>query len=56
MARYGGEEFVVVISDSTLHNAELRAEPVLQSISDLEITTDKGKVQVTASRVNPAAQ
>ncbi|HEX7451321.1 MAG TPA: GGDEF domain-containing protein [Polyangiaceae bacterium] len=49
VARYGGEEFVVVIPDSTLHNAELRAERVLQSISELEISTDKGKVQVTVS-------
>jgi diguanylate cyclase len=49
VARYGGEEFVVVIPDSTLHNAELRAERVLQSISELEIATDKGKVQVTVS-------
>ena len=49
VARYGGEEFVVVIPDSTMHNAELRAERVLQSISELEISTDKGKVQVTVS-------
>jgi diguanylate cyclase len=49
VARYGGEEFVVVIPDSTLHNAELRAERVLPSISELEIATDKGKVQVTVS-------
>ncbi len=49
VARYGGEEFVVVIPDSSLHNAELRAERVRQSISELDITTGKGKVQVTVS-------
>jgi diguanylate cyclase len=49
VARYGGEEFVVVIPDSSLNNAELRAERVRQSISELEITTSKGKVQVTVS-------
>ena len=49
VARYGGEEFVVVIPDSSLNNAELRAERVRQSISELDITTSKGKVQVTVS-------
>jgi diguanylate cyclase (GGDEF)-like protein len=49
VARYGGEEFVVVIPDSSLHNAELRAERVRQSISELEIESSKGKIQVTAS-------
>jgi diguanylate cyclase len=49
VARYGGEEFVVVIPDSSLHNAELRAERVRQSISELENTIDKGKVAVTVS-------
>jgi diguanylate cyclase len=49
VARYGGEEFVVVIPDSSLHNAELRAERVRQAISELEIATDKGTIQVTVS-------
>src|SRR3954466_6889798 len=49
VARYGGEEFVVVIPDSSLHNAEQRAERVRQSIQDLEIVTDKGKISVTVS-------
>ncbi|MEP7048834.1 MAG: GGDEF domain-containing protein [Pseudomonadota bacterium] len=49
VARYGGEEFVVVIPDSSLHNAEQRAERVRQSIQELEIVTDKGKVSVTVS-------
>jgi len=49
VARYGGEEFVVVIPDSSLHNAELRAERVLQSLSELEIETGKGKIQITVS-------
>jgi diguanylate cyclase len=49
VARYGGEEFVVVIPDSSLNNAEQRAERVRQSIEELEITTDKGKVSVTVS-------
>ncbi|MEI9948080.1 MAG: GGDEF domain-containing protein [Pseudomonadota bacterium] len=49
VARYGGEEFVVVIPDSSLHNAELRAERVLQSLSELEIETNKGKIQITVS-------
>jgi diguanylate cyclase len=49
VARYGGEEFVVVIPDSSLHNAELRAERVRQSISECEIETSKGKIQVTVS-------
>ncbi|MEO7033386.1 MAG: GGDEF domain-containing protein [Polyangiaceae bacterium] len=49
VARYGGEEFVVVIPDSSQNNAEQRAERVRQSIQDLEITTDKGKVSVTVS-------
>jgi diguanylate cyclase (GGDEF)-like protein len=49
VARYGGEEFVVVIPDSSLHNAELRAERVLQSLSELEIETAKGKIQITVS-------
>jgi diguanylate cyclase len=49
VARYGGEEFVVVIPDSSLHNAELRAERVRQSIADLEITGQKGKIPVTVS-------
>ena len=49
VARYGGEEFVVVIPDSSLHNAELRAERLRQSIAELEIETSKGKIQVTVS-------
>ena len=49
MARYGGEEFVVVIPDSSLHNAELRAERLRQSISELDIETSKGKIRVTVS-------
>ena len=50
VARYGGEEFVVVIPDSSLHNAELRAERVRQSLSELEIDVGKGtKLNVTVS-------
>jgi diguanylate cyclase len=49
VARYGGEEFVVVIPDSSLHNAELRAERVRQSIAELEISGAKGKIPVTVS-------
>jgi len=49
VARYGGEEFVVVIPDSSLHNAEQRAERVRQSIAELEIDCSKGKIQVTVS-------
>ncbi len=49
VARYGGEEFVVVIPDSSLHNAELRAERVRQSISELEVSSAKGKIPVTVS-------
>jgi diguanylate cyclase len=49
VARYGGEEFVVVIPDSSLHNAELRAERVRQAISELETSTGKGKIAVTVS-------
>jgi diguanylate cyclase len=49
VARYGGEEFVVVIPDSSLHNAELRAERVRQSISELELEAPKGKITVTVS-------
>jgi diguanylate cyclase len=49
VARYGGEEFVVVIPDSSLHNAELRAERVRQSLADLDITGAKGKITVTVS-------
>jgi len=49
VARYGGEEFVVVIPDSSLHNAEQRAERVLQALSELEIETAKGKIQITVS-------
>jgi diguanylate cyclase len=49
VARYGGEEFVVVIPDSSLHNAELRAERVRQSIAELEIEAPRGKIQVTVS-------
>lgn len=49
VARYGGEEFVVVIPDSSLHNAELRAERVRQSLSELEIDSGKGKIQITVS-------
>jgi diguanylate cyclase len=49
VARYGGEEFVVVIPDSSMHNAELRAERVLQSLSELEIETGKGKIHITVS-------
>jgi len=49
VARYGGEEFVVVIPDSSLHNAELRAERVRQSISELDIKSAKGKIPVTVS-------
>jgi len=49
VARYGGEEFVVVIPDSSLHNAELRAERVRQSIEELVINSPKGQVQVTVS-------
>jgi len=49
VARYGGEEFVVVIPDSTIHNAELRAERVRQSLSELDIESGKGKIQITVS-------
>jgi diguanylate cyclase len=49
VARYGGEEFVVVIPDSSLHNAELRAERVRQGISELEIKHGAQNIQVTVS-------
>lgn len=49
VARYGGEEFVVVIPDSSLHNAEQRAERVLQSLAELDIDTGKTKIKITAS-------
>ena len=49
VARYGGEEFVVVIPDSSLHNAEQRAERVRQSLAELELETGKGKLHVTVS-------
>ncbi len=49
VARYGGEEFVVVIPDSSLGNAEQRAERVRQSLADLEIDTGKTKLKVTVS-------
>jgi diguanylate cyclase (GGDEF)-like protein len=49
VARYGGEEFVVVIPDSSLHNAEQRAERVRQSLSELESDTGKTKLKITAS-------
>jgi diguanylate cyclase len=49
VARYGGEEFVVVIPDSSLHNAELRAERVRQSLAELEVDTGKGKLNITVS-------
>jgi len=49
VARYGGEEFVVVIPDSTMHNAELRAERVRQSLSELDIESGKGKLHITVS-------
>ena len=49
VARYGGEEFVVVIPDSSLHNAEQRAERVRQSLAELEIDTGKTKLKITAS-------
>ncbi|MES1175127.1 MAG: GGDEF domain-containing protein [Myxococcales bacterium] len=50
VARYGGEEFVVVIPDSSVNNAEQRAERVRQSLSDLVIDVNKGtKIQITVS-------
>ena len=49
VARYGGEEFVVVIPDSSLHNAEQRAERVRQSLAELDIETGKGKLNITVS-------
>ena len=49
VARYGGEEFVVVIPDSTLHNAEQRAERMRQSLAELELETAKGKINITVS-------
>src|SRR5262249_12922080 len=49
VARFGGEEFVVVIPDSSLHNAELRAERVRQSIAELEVTHGSKKIPVTVS-------
>jgi diguanylate cyclase len=50
VARYGGEEFVVVIPDSSLHNAEQRAERVRQSLSELDIDLGKGnKIRTTVS-------
>jgi len=50
VARYGGEEFVVVIPDSSLHNAEQRAERVRQSLSELEIDAGKNtKIKITVS-------
>jgi diguanylate cyclase len=50
VARYGGEEFVVVIPDSSLHNAEQRAERVRQSLSELEIDLGKNnKIHVSVS-------
>jgi diguanylate cyclase len=49
VARYGGEEFVVVIPDSSLHNAEQRAERVRQSLAELDMETGKGKTQITVS-------
>ncbi|HEY0464178.1 MAG TPA: GGDEF domain-containing protein, partial [Polyangiaceae bacterium] len=49
VARYGGEEFVVVIPDSSLHNAERRAARVRLPLSELEIETGQGKIQITVS-------
>ena len=49
VARYGGEEFVVVIPDSSLHNAEVRAERVRQSIAELDVPSPKGKIPVAVS-------
>src|SRR6187402_2163111 len=49
VARYGGEEFLVLIPDSSLHNAQLRAERVLQSLAKLEIETGEGKIPITVS-------
>ncbi|HEY2410568.1 MAG TPA: GGDEF domain-containing protein [Polyangiaceae bacterium] len=55
VARYGGEEFVVVIPDSSLHNAVQRAERVRQAISELEIVNGAQRVPVTVS-IGLAAQ
>ncbi len=49
VARYGGEEFVVVIPDSSLHNAEERAQRVRQMVEDLSIQVAGRAIPVAIS-------
>lgn len=47
--RYGGEEFLILLSSTNNTDAQLIAERIRQSISELRFVTERGNLQITAS-------
>lgn len=49
IGRYGGEEFIVLFPSTSLENAYNVANKIRNKISELELESDQGIVNVTAS-------
>ena len=43
VCRFGGEEFVIYLENTNIHSAQIVAERLRQSISNLEIESEKGE-------------
>jgi diguanylate cyclase (GGDEF)-like protein len=60
IARSGGEEFVVVLPDTSLHEAHLRASDICAAVRTSSMTTSAGTIALTvsigATASNPARQ
>lgn len=49
LARYGGEEFVILLIDTTPHNAAVLAETLRAEVEKLRVEFEGGTIQFTAS-------
>jgi diguanylate cyclase (GGDEF)-like protein len=49
LARYGGEEFAILLSETTLAEAQVFAERLRDSIAGVPLSTTHGEIPVTIS-------
>ena len=49
IGRYGGEEFVVLLTETTIQDAEKTASRLCKTLSQMIVPTPKGNIQITAS-------